>query len=149
MGNYATILQHWIKTLGRERICILLYDDIARHSTRILKTVAGFFKQDILRANRYAGIRVNSAEGYRLSVFGPVFRAAAVPLRTMGATGLIHRLKQSAIVSLLQKPPGRNHRFSKDESDYLDSLRSLYRSEVTGLATLINDPALIERWGYN
>lgn len=146
-GRYHRHLVRWLDRFDRDQFLIFLLDDLREDEGHVLDGLASSLGIDGLEES-YAGRRVNPLRDRRMPVLDRLLTQAGRPLRWLGLTRSLHRIKRSRPVQALYSANKVAVEPTSAGMKLLDEVQDEYRDDVEALAQLIDQPDLTERWGY-
>jgi hypothetical protein len=145
-GLYAQSLMRWTSRWPLSDFKFVMFDDIRRDSSKVLREIAEFMALSRPLSNLYAGKPVNSGGVDKFKVVSKVRGRIGASLRRRNLHQLIHYLKTTALVGWIDK--ANKNRISLDNDTARYAKRYFY-NDVCLLHKMLPGREILARWRYD
>lgn len=138
-SRYTTCLRRWFQRFGRERVCVVFLEDLARNREAFVRKVCGHFGLEYLPVPSGLEKPVNEAALPKSATLARVGYFVSELFRRLGWYGVIEAAKAMGLKPLLFGKPGGAKLPSMDPSDR-EWFLGLVRDEIEQLPDLLGEP---------
>ncbi len=138
-SRYATCLRRWFQRFGRERVCVVFLEDLARDQETFVRKVCSHFELEYLPVPPALQKRVNEAALPKSATLARMGYYAAELFRRMGWYGVVELAKALGLKPLFFGTPGKSKLPGLSPADR-EWFSELVRSEIEQLGDLLGEP---------